>query len=274
MAWVKLDDGFFRHPKVVGAGRDARVLYLAGLCYCGANLTDGSILDGALRVLAAEAEIKNPKAAAERLVEVGLWEQVGGGYRVHDYLDHNRSSDNVRSERDAAADRMRRGRSENVRPNKARSSPEVRITDTDTDTEREREKNDDATPAPPGAAAPSPSAPYRLFQAFCEETGADEAAAGEGTKAKQCAVAKRLLADGVDEPELRRAVRWLGSQAWRTSPIDLRTVESEIGKWRLAGRPEREQSAHAAANGRASPAAIDWTAAREAQDERRRAGAT
>lgn len=53
MAWVKLDDGFFRNPKVVSVGKDAKFLYVAALCYCGANITDGRIPAGALRLIAA-----------------------------------------------------------------------------------------------------------------------------------------------------------------------------------------------------------------------------
>lgn len=85
MSWVKVDDQFFRHPKVLAAGRDARDLYLVGLCYCAQGLTDGFIPSQALRVLAAEAEIDTGPASAARLVETGLWEPTEGGYTVHDY---------------------------------------------------------------------------------------------------------------------------------------------------------------------------------------------
>ena len=42
MPWVKLDDHFFRHPKVIAAGRDARDLFLAGLCYYSSGPTGDS----------------------------------------------------------------------------------------------------------------------------------------------------------------------------------------------------------------------------------------
>lgn len=88
MSWLKLDDCFFRHPKVIAAGRDARDLYLAGLCYCGAGLTDGVIPAGALRILGADADIDDPKAAVTTLVRVGLWEMTESGeHRVHDYSE-------------------------------------------------------------------------------------------------------------------------------------------------------------------------------------------
>ncbi len=86
MSWVKVDDQFFRHPKVVAAGRDARDLYLAALCYSAGSLTDGFVPAGSLRILAAEAEVDNAPACAELLLTAGLWEQVEGGYQIHDWL--------------------------------------------------------------------------------------------------------------------------------------------------------------------------------------------
>jgi hypothetical protein len=127
MSWLKLDDCFFRHPKVIAAGRDARDLYLAGLCYCGAGLTDGVIPAGALRILGADVDIDDPKAAVTTLVRVGLWEMIESGeYRVHDYLEYNPSAEKVKAERKVAQERMRPNRSGGVRANNGRSSEDVR----------------------------------------------------------------------------------------------------------------------------------------------------
>ena len=90
MSWVRFDDGFMRHPKVLAAGRDARDLYIAAMFHCGTHLTDGFIMAPALPLIAAEAGVPydeaNTQALASRLVEVGLWQMVQGGYQVHDYL--------------------------------------------------------------------------------------------------------------------------------------------------------------------------------------------
>lgn len=99
MAWVKLDDQFFRHPKVLAAGRDARDLYLAALCYCNSGLTDGLLAAAVMPLLAAETMVPDAGAAAERLVTVGLWEPDGDGYRIHDYLDYQPSAAQVRAQR-------------------------------------------------------------------------------------------------------------------------------------------------------------------------------
>jgi hypothetical protein len=109
MSWVRVDDQFFRHPKVLDAGRDARDLYLVGLCYCAQGLTDGFIPGTALRVLGAEAEIDQAQASADRLVAVGLWEAVEGGYNVHDYLEYQPTKERVIATREVRAEAGRRG---------------------------------------------------------------------------------------------------------------------------------------------------------------------
>lgn len=106
--WAKISDDFFRNPKVVKAGRDARDLYLVGLCHCNEHLTDGFIDASYLRRLAADAEIDSAKEAASKLVEVGLWHETDGGYEVNDFEDHNISKAEVEAKAKAKAERQER----------------------------------------------------------------------------------------------------------------------------------------------------------------------
>ena len=135
MGWIKLDDGFFNNVKIVSVGKDAKVLYIAGLCYSGAALTDGSIPKNAVHILGAQAGVKSTRKPATELVEAGLWIEAGDRYQVHDYHEYNSRAQDVREKRQAARDRMQRHRSHDVRANNTRSSPEVREPDTDTDTD-------------------------------------------------------------------------------------------------------------------------------------------
>lgn len=100
-------------------------------------------------------------------------------------------------------------------------------------------EDDPPTPlAPvPVAAAPPSSEPYRLFVAMCEETGADESAATRETKQKQLGIAKQIVAEGFTEDDVRKCVRYLQSQTWRQSIINLAAVKAVIGDWALAGKP-------------------------------------
>jgi hypothetical protein len=95
MVWIKLDDGFVRHPRMVAAGLHGRALFIAGLCYCGAHLTDGRIPKAALPMLAAEAGVKS--TTWRTLVEVGSWIDHGDEFEVHDFLVYNPSRDKVKS---------------------------------------------------------------------------------------------------------------------------------------------------------------------------------
>lgn len=113
MTWVKLDDGFPNSPKVDRLSDKAKLLYVAGLCYCGRNLTDGVLTTGkAVKIVLAEVGAK-PRHVTE-LHEAGLWDRMVDGWLVHDYLDYNPSREKVLEERRKARDRMaqRRGSSE------------------------------------------------------------------------------------------------------------------------------------------------------------------
>lgn len=109
MTWVRLDDGFFRHPKSLQIGKDGRALYLAGLCWASANLTDGHIPTAALSTILQDAQ--TPRAAVDRLVAHGMWHPTGGGWEIHNYLDRNRSKAAVELERKKWAERQSRHRS-------------------------------------------------------------------------------------------------------------------------------------------------------------------
>jgi hypothetical protein len=98
VTWVKLDDNFPSNPKVVDLEDAAFRLYVEGLCYCAANLTDGRLTAGALRRLCG-----SPSAA--ELVSAGLWLVTEAGYEVKDYLKYNPSREKVEAERDKAAAR-------------------------------------------------------------------------------------------------------------------------------------------------------------------------
>jgi hypothetical protein len=87
MAWVYLDDHFPDHPKVVAAGGDAGWLFVCGLAYIKRYATGGTIPKSQVPRL---SDRKAPTRLARRLVDVGLWEDDGGSYHVHDYHDWNK----------------------------------------------------------------------------------------------------------------------------------------------------------------------------------------
>lgn len=92
--WTPLSVDLFRDPKVRKAGRDAALLFVASLCYCQDQLTDGHIPADHLAVLAAEAWTK--PGAAKALVAHGLWVEDNGGYLVARWGEWNRPAAEVR----------------------------------------------------------------------------------------------------------------------------------------------------------------------------------
>lgn len=110
MPWVKLSDDYPTHPKLLSAGPLALALDVAGLCYAARHLTDGLLTHAvARRILPMSAE--EAEGAIGALVDVGRWEPVEGGYRIHDYADYNPSRAQVLAERAADTARKRRGNS-------------------------------------------------------------------------------------------------------------------------------------------------------------------
>ena len=114
MPWVKLDDHFPDHRKLAELGDYAPLcgwLYVCGLAFCNRQLTDGRIpkahvhrlasfrhigletgsIGPADRPYATVGDDVTPEPLADLLVTVGLWEDQGDAYYIHDYLDYQPS---------------------------------------------------------------------------------------------------------------------------------------------------------------------------------------
>jgi hypothetical protein len=116
LTWVRIDDHFADHPKLLKAGPIAGWLHLAGLCYSARHLTDGQIPVQAIHTLAVfngvavtgdgqlftEPMRVDVFELAGILVRAGLWEElrdgatkVIAGWRIHDYLAYNPSRSSI-----------------------------------------------------------------------------------------------------------------------------------------------------------------------------------
>lgn len=100
--WVRLDDKCPRHPKMLRLGAEAFALWVAGLCYAAEYGTDGHLPPEAVGVLTWYSA-----DAAKRLEAAGLWEDVGDGWRIHDFLAYNPPAAQAKAKREAHARRMR-----------------------------------------------------------------------------------------------------------------------------------------------------------------------
>ena len=97
MTWIKIDDTFPNHPKVVGLTDKAFRVHISGLCYCGTYLTDGFIP----MTIAAKLANEDMSVIAE-LTQASLWRDAvkENGFRIHDYLAHQTSKKQVQDKRD------------------------------------------------------------------------------------------------------------------------------------------------------------------------------
>lgn len=115
MSWVRLDDGFWRNPKVIrllsqSGGPEALSLHVLALTFCGENLTDGLVEKPQLRVL-VRWPTQRITQRTKQLLNAHLWDEVAPGlWRIHDYLDYNPSAKEVQAKRVSDKERQRRHR--------------------------------------------------------------------------------------------------------------------------------------------------------------------
>jgi len=103
MGWVRLDDNFADHPKVIGLSDTAFRLYIEALCYSNRQLTDGFI-PMAVYLKASKND------DADFLIEAGLWEEVPLGYQIRSYDEYQPLREKVEEKREQARERLRRFR--------------------------------------------------------------------------------------------------------------------------------------------------------------------
>lgn len=106
MAWFKLDDSAYDHPKIAVLTDSAFRLWVSAGLYSSRHLTDGVVTAVTLRLLQAR-----PKACQE-LVMSGLWETIpDGGYRFHDWDHYQPTREQVQERRRRAAEKKSEQRS-------------------------------------------------------------------------------------------------------------------------------------------------------------------
>jgi hypothetical protein len=117
MPWVRIDDHFPDHPKIVSAGPLGAWLYVAGLCYCNRLLTNGFIpVSQVARLVPAD----HPEVFSTKLCDLRLWSATTrrgvDGFLVHDYLKYQASKAKILKKRAETTERVRRLRTGAVTP--------------------------------------------------------------------------------------------------------------------------------------------------------------
>lgn len=172
--FFRVDVGFWDHPKAIAAGRDGRGLYLCAIGWSRSQLTDGRIPAYVLPMLAFKdgMPIDSASAAADRLVEVGLWERTPDGWQIHDYAEHQQTTDDIEDQRARWRDRKNAQRSreaERTTQDVTGDSPVIptKVTPPESESESESEKSPEKSPS-------SSSGPLTVVRAAPPQTTDDD----------------------------------------------------------------------------------------------------
>lgn len=110
--YAQLSNGLWLNNKaneLMDTDPRAFCMWIMSLSYASDNMTDGVLNARALRRLGCDDRTR------ESLIECGMWEDTGDGcVRIHDYLKHNMSREQVEGRRGKTAERVRRHREKDV----------------------------------------------------------------------------------------------------------------------------------------------------------------
>ena len=232
MAWIRIDENFAQHPKVVRAGPLGMALHVAALGYCNRYLTDGFVpkqvasllLDFSglgMRMWDAECfgggEDATWELVVEDIVDAGLWETTEAGWLIHDYLDYQPSKEQVlgvkkvrkeaggrggkapRKQSDGANAKQTRSKRGSKRGSKieAKTKPNP---NSNSNLKKDSHPSDGGHFAPDGAPPTKPDPviqAFGLYNALAERIGLPQCA--KVTNARRASMRKRLEdAGGLD----------------------------------------------------------------------------
>jgi hypothetical protein len=93
--FVPLDVDYQSDPKIIAAGFYGEGLYNRALALSKRLRSDGYIDRLQLPTITLGMPVDNPMDVVARLVEVGLWEDVGSGWVIRAWLNHNAAADDI-----------------------------------------------------------------------------------------------------------------------------------------------------------------------------------
>jgi hypothetical protein len=288
-SYFPLDVNFFDHPKIVGLSDASLRMYLASIAYANRLMTDGHVADAVIGRFIEwdwnDPEAMTPDRCAAELVKAELWHPADvscpagvpagqdgtcpsfpfGGYRIHDFLAHNRSRADRLAARDKerdrkAAYRQRRqtgtdpdnppprdgGVLPSVPPGHHRPRDVPGTVNTETETETETEVPPSAGRASPTATAPPPTVvqlptAQTLVAAYVDayrvRAGHDPPSRIKGQLARELG---QLLRDGVPVEHVRAGLAaWFEENKHPSTLASFVEVEARGGQPRAS--PARSQ---------------------------------
>lgn len=142
-AYVPLAAQYYLDDAILEAGPDAELLFVRMLSFLAAVPSDGFITDRQVKIVGAG--LRAPARRLDSLLNVGLIEQVSGGFLVRSWLKWNRSADEVGKL--LAKDRERKARKDAAdAPNSERNPDGIR-TDSELQSRAEQSSTEQSTPS-------------------------------------------------------------------------------------------------------------------------------
>jgi len=102
MPWARIDDRANSDAKLLALSDPAFRMWVAGLIFCQANLTDGFIPEHAINSFGVRARGKAPlirELTSGILGKRPLWQETDGGWEINDFLSWNDSREEVLKQR-------------------------------------------------------------------------------------------------------------------------------------------------------------------------------
>ena len=123
MGWVRLDDNFADHPKVIGLSDTAFRLFVTGLCYSNRHLTDGLVPYQMVNAWVGD----DPMKPSDELEDQNLWERVDKGFLIRSYDEYQPTRDSVEAKRQQNKERLARFRERKTQVKRVSNADETLI---------------------------------------------------------------------------------------------------------------------------------------------------
>jgi hypothetical protein len=123
MGWVRLDDNFADHPKVIALSDTAFRLFVTGLCYSNRHLTDGLVPYQMVSAWVGD----NPMKPSDELEDQNLWERVDKGFLIRSYDEYQPTRDSVEAKRQQNKERLARFRERKTQVKRVSNADETLI---------------------------------------------------------------------------------------------------------------------------------------------------
>jgi hypothetical protein len=165
MSWLRVDDGFTQHPKLLKLPRGDRWTWLDVLCYCAKYRTDGVVTEAISEAVRGASPSFLERCRAQHLLDVN----IAGEYVVHDWAEYN--------PKDTSAERSQRYRDKRRGASQSRHGDErgdESVDNTEASQSRHGDERDESRDTRAGARARTRPVPSHSRQSVRSELRSED----------------------------------------------------------------------------------------------------